>query len=394
MFSINTNNNALNALQSLQMTAQDLAATQTAISTGKKVATASDSPAIYSIAQTMEGQIAGLTAVSDSLNFGQSVIGVGLSATSSISTALISLRNVVTNGQQTGIDPVTINNEINALTNQITQYANLATFNGVNLLSTTANNSDITNQNLNVVQGVAGNVLSIASALGASTSILGKLGLTNLDVTASAYELSFDNTGAVAAPNTLTVVGSATIAGTATPHTWTFEFNAGTAALQTTPSTTNTVVGVQTSATDSFATQLGELTSALQGQGFAANINATGELVFSGNGISAAPTDTFTGGTISQISGTSGAVAIVAGAITAMNTVSAQLGSDADQVTGMQTFTSALQSAVVTGVGALTDADMAAESAMLTALQTKQSLAIQSLSIANQQPQTLLTLFR
>ena len=45
-------------------------------------------------------------------------------------------------------------------------------------------------------------------------------------------------------------------------------------------------------------------------------------------------------------------------------------------------------------MGALTDADLAAESARLTSLQTKQQLATQSLSIANKQPQSLLTLFQ
>ena len=45
-------------------------------------------------------------------------------------------------------------------------------------------------------------------------------------------------------------------------------------------------------------------------------------------------------------------------------------------------------------MGALTDADLSAESAQLTSLQTKQQLAIQSLSIANSQSQSLLSLFR
>jgi flagellin len=40
------------------------------------------------------------------------------------------------------------------------------------------------------------------------------------------------------------------------------------------------------------------------------------------------------------------------------------------------------------------DADLAEESARLTALQTRQQLATQSLSIANQQSQSLLSLFR
>jgi flagellin len=60
----------------------------------------------------------------------------------------------------------------------------------------------------------------------------------------------------------------------------------------------------------------------------------------------------------------------------------------------MANFTSGLSSSLTAGLGALTDADMAAESAKLQSLQTKQSLAIQALSIANQGPQALMSLFR
>jgi flagellin len=74
--------------------------------------------------------------------------------------------------------------------------------------------------------------------------------------------------------------------------------------------------------------------------------------------------------------------------------VAVNLGALSQQITGIQNFTSALSSALTAGVGALTDADLAAESAKLTSLQTAQQLATQSLSIANKQPQTLLTLFQ
>ena len=46
------------------------------------------------------------------------------------------------------------------------------------------------------------------------------------------------------------------------------------------------------------------------------------------------------------------------------------------------------------GVGAMVDADMEEASARLTALQTQQQLGIQALSIANQAPQNVLSLFR
>ncbi len=87
------------------------------------------------------------------------------------------------------------------------------------------------------------------------------------------------------------------------------------------------------------------------------------------------------------------AIANVTAAISKLGTISSQLGTASDHITGMQTFTSSLSSALTAGVGALTDADMATESAKLTSLQTKQQLGIQALSIANQQPQILLKLF-
>ena len=77
-----------------------------------------------------------------------------------------------------------------------------------------------------------------------------------------------------------------------------------------------------------------------------------------------------------------------------MNSKTAVLGQAQQQITGMSSFTSALSSSLTAGLGALTDADMAAESAKLQSLQTKQSLAVQALSIANQQPQSLMSLFR
>ena len=58
------------------------------------------------------------------------------------------------------------------------------------------------------------------------------------------------------------------------------------------------------------------------------------------------------------------------------------------------TLVSNLQDALTTGVGNLVDADVAKESANLTALQTKQQLGVQSLSIANSAPQIILSLFK
>ncbi|WP_299204379.1 flagellin [uncultured Tateyamaria sp.] len=72
----------------------------------------------------------------------------------------------------------------------------------------------------------------------------------------------------------------------------------------------------------------------------------------------------------------------------------AQLGASAKRVEDQNTFVSKLTDAMKSGIGALVDADMEEASARLQALQTQQQLGVQSLSIANQAPQTILSLFR
>ncbi len=75
-------------------------------------------------------------------------------------------------------------------------------------------------------------------------------------------------------------------------------------------------------------------------------------------------------------------------------TAGAALGAAKAQVTGQIDYVSKLMDAVDKGVGSLVDADMNAESARLASLQVQQQLGIQALSIANQNSQNILSLFR
>ena len=72
----------------------------------------------------------------------------------------------------------------------------------------------------------------------------------------------------------------------------------------------------------------------------------------------------------------------------------ATLGTQSKSVGRQLTFVGKLQDATEAGIGNLVDADLAKESAKLTALQTKQQLGVQALSIANSSSQILLSLFR
>ncbi|MBR0550929.1 flagellin [Stakelama marina] len=88
-------------------------------------------------------------------------------------------------------------------------------------------------------------------------------------------------------------------------------------------------------------------------------------------------------------------------ALTEIDTVTATvtstlstLGSASRKIEGQLEFNSKLSDVIESGIGNLVDADLAKESAKLQALQVKQQLGVQALSIANQAPQTITSLFR
>ena len=71
-----------------------------------------------------------------------------------------------------------------------------------------------------------------------------------------------------------------------------------------------------------------------------------------------------------------------------------QFGSDSNYIDNQIRYNKDKVDAMEGGLGALVDADLAKESAKLQSLQIKQQLGTQAMSIANQSPQTLLSLFR
>jgi len=88
------------------------------------------------------------------------------------------------------------------------------------------------------------------------------------------------------------------------------------------------------------------------------------------------------------------ALGLVNASIINVSTSLAKLGTNSRVLGQHKDFISKLQDAVDAGIGNLVDADLSKESARLQALQTKQQLGYQALSIANQSPQSLLSLFK
>lgn len=98
--------------------------------------------------------------------------------------------------------------------------------------------------------------------------------------------------------------------------------------------------------------------------------------------------------TIGTVTSATAVIALVANSIDNVSQALAALGTSAKALENHQTFVSKLQDTLDAGIGNLVDADLAKESAKLQALQTKQQLGVQALSIANQTPQSVLSLFR
>ncbi|MBS1052614.1 flagellin [Gluconobacter kondonii] len=486
--SINTNTAAMAALQSLNQTTADLTQTENAVSTGKSVNTASDNPAMYSIAQNMTAQISTLSGVSTGLAFSAQVLNTATTGLSSISSALQSLATTI-GTNTTGVDNSTLNDAITKTLASIDSAATGAKFQGVNLLSGQTGNgttytslstamdaqgSTFTQNGFNVTSAGLGlsnlsmDTAGMDIALG-STNYTGSQSLklssvpaiasTGTGSTATAamgsatdplvsYNFVMDEAGTqvdaltalnTASGGTFSLVNgklqegtSTTTSTTASDGSVTFSLANGKSVVASKDGNGNAVYTV-TTGTDAngnataktvisdvdlsgatgnaTATTTGSpsqlmvnktnlLTQAMQYQGFAVSRDSSNNLTVAGNNLDTSSTAlTAANGlnssaTPTAVTGAAVVSTIVQAAISSVTRTASTIGYSSTTISNLQTTTSSLSDALTTGVGALTDADLAAESAKLTSLQTKQQLAVQSLSIANSQSSTLLSLFR
>ena len=98
--------------------------------------------------------------------------------------------------------------------------------------------------------------------------------------------------------------------------------------------------------------------------------------------------------TLLTLTGATNALTKLDNSITQLNAALGEVGAQAKQIEAHNTFVSKLMDTLESGIGNLVDADLAKESARLQALQVQQQLGAQSLSIANQAPQIILSLFQ
>jgi len=136
MSSIMTNSSALTALQSLASTNKNLEMTQSRISTGFRVASATDNAAYWSIATTMRSDKSSLSVVQDTLGLGAGKVDTAYQAiTKSITTIGEIKDKLVSAVGASASDKAKIQTEITALQAQLKMGADGATYSGSNFLS-------------------------------------------------------------------------------------------------------------------------------------------------------------------------------------------------------------------------------------------------------------------
>jgi flagellin len=127
-------------------------------------------------------------------------------------------------------------------------------------------------------------------------------------------------------------------------------------------------------------------------------------LTVANQGLDLAATETLSSGKGTGVLGTNSEIDTNAKALQMVDTLDtltatmatklSDLGSASRKIDNQITFSSKLTDTIEGGIGNLVDADLAKESARLQALQVKQQLGVQALSIANQAPQTITSLFK
>lgn len=403
MSSILTNNGAMVALQTLRGINSNMAKTQSEISTGKSVANAKDNSAVWAISKTMESDVKGFQAIGDSLSLGKSTVAVARSAAETVTDLLTKMKGKIVAAQEGNMDRNTLNDDVTALREQINSVVGAAQFNGLNLVNGSTGSTDIL---ASLDRDSAGNVTA------SSITIAGQ------DLSTGAYV-----TKAVFNGTTGTSTGNdrfaSTIANGASGATALVTNEAGGAFVagdKIVMSIDDQSVSYTVTAADAAATTTGDIVATamkakiedlgITGLTVDYNSGTAGTLAISnatGNDISIA------GQFINAGSGGLGALAAIdvstgPGATAALASIedlistsigaAAAFGSVQGRIETQASFISNMTDSLKSGIGAMVDADMEETSAKLQALQVQQQLGVQSLSIANQAPQSIMSLFR
>jgi flagellin len=317
MSSINTNVAAMTALQTLTRTNNSLTEVQKRISTGLRVAEASDNAAYWSIATTMRSDNAALSTVQDALGLGAATVDVAYTAVNSSIDIVNQIKSKLVTAREPGLDRAKVQSEITELQDHLKSIADSASFSGDNWLSV-----DSSPAAYNGTKNIVASFTRTGDVVTVQTIAIDTASMELFDANAAPTNAA----AGILDANRKTTDG--TIDNTAT---------------------TFSVYGLSISSLTDSAADLATLDSYIKGAD---------------------------------------------AAIKEMIAAAASLGAVKSRIGLQQDFVKNLLNALDRGIGALVDADLNEESTKLQALQVKQQLGIQALSIANSDSQGILRLFQ
>jgi flagellin len=337
MSSILTNSSAMSALQTLQSINKDLTSTQDRISSGLKIHSSKENAAYFSISETMKGDSGMLNAINDGLTFTKNSVATARLGAESFQELAKQFTDKIAFAQGAKGGYEEVHNDLDELLKQMEATITQSTFNGDDMVN-------------------AQDASTVAAGV-----VLAEDGTFRAEV-----EEETDNSGNV------------TVAGVDSGH------------IEPDTTTLSIVTGVSRASGSFEATTMEVDTidlSAMLGdfKGIANDFanRAAGNPGGAGTA-NATQGENYLKGVLASSEG------IFARATTAATT----LGQAEKSIEGQQEFLSKLVDNIDAGVGSIVDANMEKEAARLQSLQVQQQLATQSLSIANQAPQNILSLFR
>jgi flagellin len=279
--SINTNVGAMVALESLNMTTTELNATQKQISTGYRVADATDDGAAYAVAQQVRSDVSALTTANQQLGGVQGLLTTTSTALNDVQNMMSSMRDVLVDlasGNVSGNQRTQYEAQYTTMLQNVKGFIEDSSYSGKTLIGDITGSTG-TFSSVSVVRNEVGSTYGIATFSG--SALYGSINFTSTQLN-----------------------GASTVAALIT-------------------------------ATGTFLNQFNKVGTQLNSYGAATNY-----------------------------------------------------------VTNQITYNSDKIDSLNAGMGALIDANLAQESAQLQALQIRQQLATQALTLANQTPNTLLTLVK
>jgi len=375
--SINTNAQSLIALQSLNSTNEQLSLIQKRVSTGYRVADARDDGGAFAVAQSVKSDMAGVVAVNEQLGGVKGVLETTFAALSTVSDTMKQLRATLTrlaDGAISSEQRTAYAEQYTFLAKQVASFVDDAGYNGRTLLSTASTATPV-GGNITAIRNEAGGLFTIEAVNGAELKLdpdafPPKPAPAAFDAAIKA-QLGVELNTADSA-----VINAAFALLTPTQKQTKFDDNKirgeleqELAAADPTGWAAKTAAQKTTAISSAFAA----LTPAQRQSRIDARVQ--------GESLAQAQTWIQSGG----------AFDVAEAAISrALNKFGASMAFVESQIT----YNSKKSDAMSNGLGALVDADLARESSALEGIKVRQQLGIQTLGLANQGPQVLLSLFR